>query len=702
MIVEEAPLGAWAAARYPPAPMPRPSPALLALTLALALLPGAGCSSRPDEPPCSVLMDFARPTFFGAPFPSDDLAASDGRISLERYPNAPANPFVTQLTRLLSRDARGFATTGGVFLSTSAPIDAASLPALAASTSAAASVALVDVDAASPELGRRWPAHVAFDADAGPFGAPNLLSIVPLQGVPLPPRRTMAAVATRGVRDGRGRALEPGPEMLALRRGERPATMPEAAFERYVRALDALGRAGVAAGDVVGLAVFTTGDPTAELLAATRAVAAAPLPAIDAAPKLAEVLDGYCVYTTNISMPDFQGGAPPFASDGGTWVHDAAGALVVQRRATSRLVLTVPRAAAPAAGYPLGIMIRTGGGGDRPLVDRGVQDAKGAALELGSGPARELAKVGFAGASADGPHGGPRNVSSGDEQFLMFNVDNIAAIRDNVRQSALETALLERVLEGLTFDASDCPGAGAVRFDGRRVALLGHSMGATVAPLALAAEPRFGAAVLGGAGASWIENLLHKRKPLAVRPLVEILLGYASAERRLMRADPVLSLVQWALEPADPLVYGPRLVRAPADGEPRRHVLVQQGVVDRYIMPTIANALALSTGLDLAGEPLEATAAELRDDAEQTPLVDVLAFAGGRALPLPVAGNAGGATAVVRQYPEDGVQDGHEIMFQSERAKADYRCFLLSFARGLDAGRAPVIPDATTCPASTW
>lgn len=680
--------------------MVRPPPALLALALALGPLPA--CSSTPTDPPCSVLMDFARPSFFGAPFPSDDLAAPDGRVALERYPNVPANPFVTQLTRLLSRDARGFATTGGVFFSTSSPVDPSSLPGLAATTTPTTTVALIDVDAASPELGRRWPAHVAFEADGGPFGAPNLLSIVPLQGAPLPARRLMAAVVTRGVRDTLGRALEPGAAMVALRRRERPSSMPDASFERYTKALDALVRAGVTAEDVVGLAVFTTGDPTGELIAATRAVTAGALPTVDAPPKLAEVFDGYCVYTTSLSMPDFQSGAPPFASEGGTWALDDAGALVVQRRAASRLVLTIPRAAAPATGYPLGIMIRTGGGGDRPLVDRGVQDAKGAPREAGAGPARELALVGFAGASADGPHGGPRNVSNGDEQFLMFNVENIAAIRDNVRQTALETAVLERVLEGLTFDASACPGAGVVRFDARRVALLGHSMGATVAPLALAAEPRFGAAVLGGAGASWIENLLHKRKPLAVRPLVEILLGYASAERRLVRADPVLTLVQWALEPADPLVYGPRLVRAPIDGEPRRHVLVQQGIVDRYIMPTIANALTLSTGLDLAGAPLESTVAELRDDAEQTPLVDVLAFSGGRALPLPVAGNAGGATAVVRQYPEDGVQDGHEIMFQSELAKADYRCFLLSFARGLDTGRAPVVPDATTCPASSW
>ena len=41
-----------------------------------------------------------------------------------------------------------------------------------------------------------------------------------------------------------------------------------------------------------------------------------------------------------------------------------------------------------------------------------------------------------------------------DEQFLMFNVQNPLALRDNVRQSALEIALLPQVLARLEVDTS--------------------------------------------------------------------------------------------------------------------------------------------------------------------------------------------------------------------------------------------------------
>ena len=45
-------------------------------------------------------------------------------------------------------------------------------------------------------------------------------------------------------------------------------------------------------------------------------------------------------------------------------------------------------------------------------------------------------------------------------------------------------------------------------------------------------------------------------------------------------------------------------------------------------------------------------------------------------------------TAVVVQHPEDGIQDGHEVVFQTEPPKHQYRCFLASFA----AGKTPVVP----------
>src|ERR1019366_5399822 len=175
------------------------------------------------------------------------------------------------------------------------------------------------------------------------------------------------------------------------------------------------------------------------------------------------------------------------------------------------IVLTVPRAPMPAAGYPLLVMIRTGGGGNRPLVDRGVQAVhNGPPVVPGSGPAMELASIGFAGASVDGPHASPlRNLTGGDEQFLMFNISNGAALRDNVRESALELAVFEHLLETLSFDVSDCLGATTpVHFDTTRFTLMGHSMGATIAPLTLSVDAQFKGAVLSGAGASWIENVL--------------------------------------------------------------------------------------------------------------------------------------------------------------------------------------------------
>ena len=36
-------------------------------------------------------------------------------------------------------------------------------------------------------------------------------------------------------------------------------------------------------------------------------------------------------------------------------------------------------------------------------------------------------------------------------------------------------------------------------------------------------------------------------------------------------------------------------------------------------------------------------------------------------------------TAIVAQHASDGIEDGHEIAFQTEGAKHQYRCFLASW-----------------------
>lgn len=468
--------------------------------------------------------------------------------------------------------------------------------------------------------------------------------------------------------------------------------MSDEAFTSYRDALDALAEGGVPADAIAGLAVFATGAPTRQLEDVRESMLASPAPAPSVPFALHEVFDDFCVYESTIPMPVYQAGTPPYDEEGGGWTFDENGVAVLDRMEEASFVVTVPRLPVPVSGFPIVVLSRTGAGGNRPLVDRGVEAVHGGPpLAPGTGPALTFAKAGFAGASIDGPHGGLRNVTQGDEQFLMFNVSNPEALRDNVRQSAVELALEAHILEGLTLDATDCPGVGGpVTFDPATMALMGHSMGATITPLTMATEPRYRALILSGAGGSMIENIIYKKSPLPVKGIAEVLLGLAGSGYSLSEHDPLLSMFQWAIEPSDPPVYDVATVRAPAGGEPR-HVLMLQGIVDTYILPPIANATTLSLGLDLAGEELD------RDDprlAGMTPIGDLLDLAGRKAIALPASGNVeleGGAlaTAVVVQHLEDGIEDGHEIAFQKEAPKHQYRCFLEGLAAG---GGAPLVP----------
>lgn len=648
------------------------------------------CSGAEPAPSTVVRMDFARHGLFDAPVPDESLRSGD-LIDLSRLPNTDSSLFVKAARDVVARDARGFSQTSTVFFQTSGPLDPRSLPDVGGTTARDAAVQLVDVDPGSPARGSRTPAIVTFAEDGGPYGAPDLLGITPYQGRPLRAATLYAAVVLRRVTDTAGRALGQSASMAALAKGKRPGDMSEATQATYEAALAEIEQDGIARADLAALAVFRTDDWAPSFLrvladAAGRAKPADPLVAN-------ETFDRFCVYIGTIDMPVYQGGTPPYASGGGEWAFDAAGHPQLQRMERANVVVTVPRAPMPADGYPVVVFSRTGAGGERPLVDRGVHATAGGPATLpGTGPALDFARAGFAAISVDGPLGGLRNPDKSDEQFLIFNLSNPAAIRDNVRQSALELALTAQRLDALTVDASACPGvAQAVHFDAKKIALFGHSMGATIAPLALAFEPRFGAAILSGEGGSWIENILYKEKPLAVRPLAELLVGYASQKRTLEMGDPALALVQWAAEAADPPVWGDRIAIALGQGR-ARHVLMIQGIVDHYILPPMANASSLSFGLDLAGPELDADVAELA--SRFVPLGAALPLSGRKHIALPATGNVTHAdgsvsTAVVVQHAGDGIEDGHEIVFQRPEPKYQYRCFLATWAKT----GTPVVPE---------
>ena len=53
-----------------------------------------------------------------------------------------------------------------------------------------------------------------------------------------------------------------------------------------------------------------------------------------------------------------------------------------------------------------------------------------------------------------------------------------------------------------------------------------------------------------------------------------------------------------------------------------------------------------------------------------------------------MSGNYGNITAIVTQHPSDGIEDGHEMVFQTDPPKREYRCFLQTWA----AGQTPILP----------
>lgn len=662
-----------------------PTRSNLAALLGLALLTAAcGDSSSGNPSPSTgnvtVKMDFTRTAgFYEAPFPSLELQHENGRVDLSGFPNPTHVAIIEQARRLITRDANGFGLTSGVFFSLTGTIDRSRLPDVDGSLDPDATVFLFSLDDR-----RRVPVRTDFVVDGGPFGAANLLSLVPYQGVPLRPLTRYAAVVCAELQDEAGQRLRVSPAVEALAAGQTPVGLTAGQADDYTEAYAAAKRRCT----VAGLATFTTGDPASAQAAFTEHALSQPLP-VPGRFSADEVFDDYCVYSSTIEMPDYQHGIPPYSVSGGDWLVDDNGEPLLARHATANLFVTIPRSPMPEEGYPTMVLVRAGAGGDRPLVDRGVHEVAGGPAAAGSGPAQEFARVGYAGVQVDGPLGGLRNTTHGDEQFLVFNVFNLAVLRDNVRESALELAVLAHALEDLEIDTSACPGAAAVsRIDTTTLGLMGHSTGATIAPLAMAIEPRFRAVVLSGAGGSYIENVLYKRKPIEVLPAALLFLRYGN--RALTENDPALNLVQWAVEPSDPPVYADLVIRNPQYRGSPAHVLMLQGIVDNYILPNIANATSLSLGLDLFGPAIDdENQPEL---AGQTPILSVLPLSGGRPRNYPASCNrrVNGAcvTAVLAQHAGDGIEDGHETVFQTEPPKVQYRAFLESLLDG-----APTVPE---------
>jgi len=159
------------------------------------------------------------------------------------------------------------ARSSGIFIAFDGPIDTANLPDVPGSLARDAKVLLLCVDPKSPDFLKITPAQVGFTATGSPYGADNLLTILPYQGFPIRARTAYAAVVLRSLNDASGQPLGVPVNLRRILLTQQPARpLSVQAFGVYREAVDALVQLGVSPSGVAALAAFTTADPTSDLI----------------------------------------------------------------------------------------------------------------------------------------------------------------------------------------------------------------------------------------------------------------------------------------------------------------------------------------------------------------------------------------------------------------------------------------------------
>lgn len=210
------------------------------------------------------------------------------------------------------------------------------------------------------------------------------------------------------------------------------------------------------------------------------------------------------------------------------------------------------------------------------------------------------------GAKYDGPDAIADNTPQGRNPptDLFGNFQNLGAFRDQLREAALDTAQLYRViasdpdLSPLTTDR------GTPHIAATHIAYVGESLGSIEGEVAAALEPRIEPWIFSVGGGGFIsEAAVHG-------PGIGALLGAAAGlyfhflHDRLTEFHPLVNLVQTIVESADPLLYARDLVRAPpsvAGLPPKAHsVMLLECLYDELVANEAGEAWARETGLFLA------------------------------------------------------------------------------------------------------
>jgi predicted esterase len=627
----------------------------------------AACGPAKKEPgPTVAVFDLEGTSLFDVPFPSELRRTGDGGLDLSLFPNPRHIVMVDDLVEAVMDDIDDFGLTAAAYFRFSAPIDTGTLPAsYSMSREPGSAIQLVDVDPSSDHLGERFPVKWHYREAVSDFWSAHTLAVLPVAGYALRPGTLYAVFLTSGIEDLEGRAVErdAGFEaMIDTTTDFGPVYSP--AELAYRGAMEQALGLGLDPGTIVSAAVFRTQDPAADLVRLRDHVLSdvAEPEVLDL--ELDSTADGYALYLGHYSpnpiyQQGFSEGLSPYLHEGGRIEWDRTGAPVLDGEETMRFALTVPLDPVPPGGWPVTLYAH-GTGGDYLSFTR-------------NGSADALAARGIAVLGIDNAMNGERIPPDGDPDTLFFNVSNIWAARDNVRQAAVDVIQLERLVPVIEISDEISHDGEVHTLSENRMSFMGHSQGGLNGALYLAVSTRCEGAFLSGAGGGLLYSLTTKSSPINIRNIMGIVFGFTGSTSELDAEDfgifhPALNLVQLFFESADGVNYARHWFSEPLPGVPAKHVLMSEGMDDSYAPPETIEPLATAGELDPV-LPLERT-------------VPGMELKGHVPLSPPVSGNAslGAVTAGLAQYPADPEYDGHFVAFHDPGCIETWSRFMADLA----------------------
>ncbi len=513
--------------------------------------------------------------FYAFPWPSDHRVTDDGSLDLGDFPESN-NPFVDLYLGVLTEFVHGFATVPVIYVRFDTPLPEA-IPEPSETLAADSSIQLINL---SEGCDQRIPVESVFEEEGDAFVDEGVLSIAPVPGFVLEPVTSYALVVTTTFGSEAG-YVTATPSLFA--EALAGSSSDQALNDSLAPLRDCLDGAGLTSEEIAVATVFTTQDPTEELIA-MRAVAVDPdatqAPTVSnwAIDDDASISGQTATYTGTFESPIFQRGQSPYNSGGGV-EYDSDGLPRIQRYEEVPFIITFPENREPP--FPVFIW----------------EDGTGATLDsfVTSPITRLLLREGIAIASFEAQFHGQRASTGADPTTHTFNYLNPESGRTVLRQQVVDTAYFVRLLrEGL--DGLE----GLPELNTDRLIYGGQSQGALVGAIAAGVETEIAAYALNGIGGYLSITIVDRKDPIDINAQIQGILGLS---RPLTRFHPLVALAQMGGEVSDTLSYASRW-RGWQEHTEGSNLLLINGMLDVTTPTRSLNAITIAgsvTPIDPAG-----------------------------------------------------------------------------------------------------